>query len=89
MAEKIMSAGIKREKSWLYYLDSQLAVRRAKMVSGGKRKQPGDKPELILETGLKRDPSYLYYVDKSGDISRIVANRGSRSKASKRKQKAA
>ena len=76
MSEKIMSLGIKREKGWLYYLDSNLNLCRAEMVRGGKKKRLGSKPELLLKTGQKRDPNYLYYLDKTGDISRVKASRG-------------
>src|SRR3989338_5192722 len=76
MSEKVKSAGIKREKDWLYYLDRNLNLLRAKMVRGGKKKQAGSKPELLLKTGLQRDSSYIYYLDKAGDISRVKAARG-------------
>ena len=63
MSEKVKSAGIKREKDWLYYLDRNLNLLRAKLVRGGKKKQAGSKPELLLKTGLQRDSSYIYYLD--------------------------
>ena len=76
MAEKVVRAGIERKKGWLYYLDRNLNVYRAKMVRGGEKKKHGDRPELVLKTDMKRDRNYLYYVDKAGDISRVKASRG-------------
>lgn len=86
MSERIMRAGIMREKNWLYYLDSNLNVCRAKMVHG-RRKEPASRPELILRTELKRDPKYLYYVDKTGDISRVLACRGGSIRKGKKSRK--
>lgn len=67
MAEKVTKAGIKREKGYLYYLDKQGDVSRAKMARGGKS---GGKPEKVAKVGVKREEGYLYYIDKQGDVSR-------------------
>ena len=80
MAEKVVRAGIERKKGWLYYLDRNLNVYRAKMVRGGEKKKSGDRPELVLKTDMKRDQNYLYYVDKAGDIARHRAGNGSRAR---------
>lgn len=76
MSEKIMKVGLKREKGWLYYLNSDLNIQRSRMVVGGQRKDPNQRPELVLQTGMKRDPGFLYFVDKVGDIARTKAKRG-------------
>jgi hypothetical protein len=55
MAEKVLKAGITRKPGWLYYLDRNLNVFRAKMVRGGEKKGRGQKPELVLKSGLRRD----------------------------------
>ena len=75
MAEKVCKCGIKREKGYLYYLDKQGDVSRAKMARGGKK---GGKPEKVLKCGVKRAAGYLYYIDKQGDVSRAKMVRGGR-----------
>ena len=75
MAEKIAKAGVKREKGWLYYLDKQGDVSRAKMARGGTHSR--SKPEKIAKTGVRREEGYLYFIDKQGDVSRAkMARRG-------------
>ena len=66
MAEKVAKAGIKREKGYLYYLDKQGDVSRAKMARGGKK---GGAPTKVMKVGVKRKPGYLYFIDKQGDVS--------------------
>ena len=66
MSEKVEKAGIKREKGYLYYLDKQGDVSRAKMARGGKK---GGAPTKVLKVGVKRKPGYLYFIDKQGDVS--------------------
>lgn len=78
MAQKIAKAGIKREKGWLYYLDKQGDVSRAKMARGGGKQKPG-KPQKIVKTGVRREDGFLYFIDKQGDVSRAkMARRGAR-----------
>ena len=67
MAEKVHKAGITREPGFLYYIDKQGDISRAKMARGGKK---GGKPTKVLKVGLKKESGYLYYLDKKGDISR-------------------
>jgi len=38
MAQKVCKCGIKREKGYLYYVDKQGDVSRAKMARGGQKK---------------------------------------------------
>jgi len=66
MSEKVTKAGIKREKGYLYYLDKQGDVSRAKMARGGKK---GGSPTKVLKVGVKRKTGYLYFIDKQGDVS--------------------
>src|SRR5688572_19490651 len=89
MAEKVLKTGITRKPGWLYYLDRNLDIYRAKMVRGGEKKQRGQQPELVMKSGLRRDENYLYYVDKAGDISRVKASRGGSAKKGKGKKAAA
>ena len=67
MAQKVSKVGVKREEGFLYFIDKQGDVSRAKMARGGKK---GGKPEKVTKVGLKKEKGYLYYLDKKGDISR-------------------
>jgi len=67
MAEMVHKCGIKREEGFLYYIDKDGDVSRAKMARGGKK---GGKPSKVLKVGLKKAKGYLYYLDKKGNISR-------------------
>lgn len=67
MAEKVAKAGVHRQEGYLYYIDKQGDVSRAKMARGGKK---GGKPEKVTKLGIKKESGYLYYLDKKGDVSR-------------------
>lgn len=67
MAEKVSKCGITRQNGYLYYIDKQGDVSRAKMARGGK---PGGKAEKVHKVGLRKEKGYLYFLDKKGDISR-------------------
>jgi hypothetical protein len=73
LAEKVTAAGIKREKGYLYYIDKQGDISRAKMARGGKK---GGKPAKVQKVGVKRVKGYLYFIDKKGDVSRAKMKRG-------------
>ena len=66
MSQKVAKAGIKREKGYLYYLDKQGDVSRAKMARGGKK---GGSPAKVKKLGIKRKQGFLYFIDKQGDVS--------------------
>ena len=65
MAEKVAKAGVKRAEGYLYFIDKQGDVSRAKMARGGKK---GGKPEKVQKVGVKKAPGYLYFLDKAGDV---------------------
>jgi len=67
MAEKVAKAGVKKVGGYLYFVDKQGDISRAKMARGGKK---GGKKEKIAKVGVKKAKGYLYFVDKKGDISR-------------------
>ena len=67
MAEKVAKAGVKREDGFLYYIDKQGDISRAKMARGGKK---GGKPEKVAKIGVKKESGFLYFLDKKGDVSR-------------------
>lgn len=81
--QKVAKCKIKREKGYLYYLDKQGDVSRAKMARGGKK---GGKPQKVTKCGVKREQGYLYFVDKQGDVSRAKMARGKKKKAKKKKR---
>lgn len=73
MAQKVAKAGVKKDKGYLYFVDKQGDVSRAKMARGGKK---GGKPEKVTKVGVKKEKGFLYFVDKQGDISRAKMARG-------------
>ena len=77
MAEKVAKAGIKREKGYLYYLDKQGDISKAKMARGGKK---GGKPSKVQKLGVKRAEGFLYFIDKNGDVSRAKMARRKKKK---------
>jgi len=80
--QKVAKTGIKRQKGYLYYLDKQGDISRAKMARGG---QKGGRPEKIKKLGVKRQEGYLYFIDKQGDVSRAKMVRGGRRKKKSRR----
>jgi len=72
MAEKVAKAGVKREEGYLYFIDKNGDVSRAKMARGGKK---GGKVEKVTKVGVKKDKGYLYFLDKNGDVSRAKLKR--------------
>jgi len=83
MAEKVAKAGIKREKGYLYYLDKQGDVSRAKMARGGSK---GGRPEKVAKLGVKRKQGFLYFIDKQGDVSCAKMVRGGQKRRSRKKK---
>ena len=67
MAQKVAKVGTKRQEGFLYFIDKQGDVSRAKMARGGKK---GGKPEKVAKVGVKKEKGYLYFLDKQGDVSR-------------------
>ena len=67
MAQKVAKAGITREDGFLYFIDKQGDVSRAKMARGGKK---GGKSHKISKLGIKKEKGCLYVLDKQGDVSR-------------------
>jgi hypothetical protein len=75
MAEKVAKAGVKKEKGWLYFVDKNGDVSRAKMARGG-RKKGKQRVEKVAKVGVKKVGGYLYFLDKGGDVSRAKMARG-------------
>ena len=77
MSTKVQKIGIKREKGYLYYLDKQGDVSKAKMARGGKK---GGKPSKVEKTGITRETGFLYFIDKEGDVSKAKMARRKKKK---------
>lgn len=75
MAEKVANVGAKKESGYLYFVDKQGDVSRAKMARGGGKKGSSG-AEKVAKAGVKKEKGYLYFVDKNGDISRAKMARG-------------
>lgn len=82
MAQKVAKAGVKRQKGYLYYLDKQGDISRAKMARGGSK---GGRPEKVARLGVKREDGFLYFIDKQGDVSRAKMVRGGQRRRKKRR----
>ncbi len=67
MAQKVAKAGVTREEGFLYFIDKQGDISRAKMARGGKK---GGKPQKVQKLGIKKEKGFLYFIDKQGDVSR-------------------
>ena len=39
MAQKVAKVGVKKQEGWLYFVDKQGDISRAKMVRGGRKKK--------------------------------------------------
>lgn len=73
MAQKVCKCGAKKEPGYLYFVDKQGDISRAKMARAGKK---GGSPQKVAKCGVKREEGYLYFVDKQGDVSRAKMARG-------------
>ncbi|MEM4336399.1 MAG: hypothetical protein QXG86_00130 [Candidatus Woesearchaeota archaeon] len=80
MAEKVAKVGVKKEDGYLYFVDKNGDISRAKMARAGKK---GGKVEKVAKVGVKKAAGYLYFVDKNGDISRAKMVRGRKKKKKK------
>ena len=67
MAEKVAKAGVKRADGFLYFIDKQGDISRAKMARGGKK---GGRTEKVMKMGITKAKGFLYFLDKKGDVSR-------------------
>ncbi|MBN2422458.1 hypothetical protein JXB41_04485 [Candidatus Woesearchaeota archaeon] len=77
MAEKVAKTGVKKERGYLYFVDKNGDVSRAKMSRGG-RKKGKQSAEKVARAGVKKKPGHLYFIDKQGDISCAKMARGRR-----------
>lgn len=75
MAEKVAKVGVKKEKGYLYFVDKQGDVSRAKMARAGQKKGKA-KTEKVAKAGVKKASGYLYFIDKKGNVARAKMARG-------------
>jgi len=75
MAEKVAKVGVRKESGYLYFVDRQGDVSRAKMARG-RRGGAKAKPQKVAKVGVKKASGYLYFIDKHGDVSRAKMARG-------------
>ncbi len=68
MAQKIAKAGVRRERGFLYFVDKNGNIAKAKMSRG--KKSGRARQEVVARTGVNKEKGYLYFVDKDGDVSR-------------------
>ncbi len=76
MAEKVTKAGLKKESGYLYFLDKDGDISRARLSRGRSRSSSKPSKEKAKKLGVKKEPGYLYFIDKQGDVSRAPLKRG-------------
>jgi hypothetical protein len=74
MAKVIAKTNVKREKGYLYFVDSNGDVSRTKMARGKGSKK--SKIEKVAKAGVKKEKGFLYFVDKGGNIAQAKMARG-------------
>lgn len=79
MAERVAKVGVKKQDGYLYFVDKNGNVARAKMSRGGRKKGKA-KVEVVAKVGVKKKPGHLYFIDKHGDVSCAKMARGGRKK---------
>ncbi|MFW5872279.1 MAG: hypothetical protein ACOCUT_04155 [bacterium] len=82
MAKVVAKTGITREPGYLYFVDKNGDVARAKASVGGKK--GGGKIEVVEKAGVKKQKGCMYFVDKKGNVAEVSMNRkGGKKKAKK------
>ena len=73
MAKVVEKTKITREPGYLYFVDKNGDVARAKASVGGKK--GGGKIQVVAKAGVKKKKGYMYFVDKAGNIAEVSMNR--------------
>ncbi|MFH0870837.1 MAG: hypothetical protein V1866_07330 [archaeon] len=73
MAQVVAKVGVKKEKGWLYFVDKNGNVSRAKMARGRKKVKG---KELVAKVGVRKEKGWLYFIDKKGDVAKAKMARG-------------
>jgi len=86
----IARTNVKKAAGYLYFLDKDGNVARAKMSRAG-RKKGKVKKEVVARPKVKKASGYLYFVDKNGNVARAKMargrKRGGKKKAARRKRR--
>ena len=84
MAAKVVAkVGIVRESGYLYFVDKNGNVARAKASVGGKK--GGGKIQVVEKVGVKKKKGCMYFVDKKGNVAEVTMNRKGGKKKAKSK----
>lgn len=83
MAEVVAKTNVRKAAGYLYFLDKDGNVARAKMSRAG-RKKGKVKKEVVARPRVKKVSGYLYFIDKKGNVARAKMARG-RKKAKRRR----
>ncbi len=75
MAELVAKTGVKKQVGYLYFVDKQGNVSRAKMSRAGRTKGKAKK-EMVAKAGVKKQKGYLYFIDGKGNVCRAKMARG-------------
>ena len=80
MREKIARVGVRRQEGYLYFIDKQGDVSRARMARVGKKRKKAKAKKIVkvAKVGVRKAPGYLYFIDKHGDVSRVKMARKAR-----------
>lgn len=81
MAKVVAKTGITREPGYLYFVDKNGDIARAKASVGGKK--GGGKVQVVEKVGVKKQKGCMYYIDKAGNVAEVQMNR----KGGKKKKK--
>jgi hypothetical protein len=74
MAAKVVAkVGIIREPGYLYFVDKNGDVARAKASVGGKK--GGGKIQVVEKVGVKKQKGCMYFIDKKGNVAEVTMNR--------------
>lgn len=74
MAAKVVAkTGIVREPGYLYFVDKNGNVARAKASVGGKK--GGGKTQVVEKVGVKKKKGCMYFIDKKGNVAEVSMNR--------------
>ncbi len=79
MAEVVEKTAVKKQEGYLYFVDKNGNVARAKMSRAGRKKGKA-KIEVVAKAGVKKQSGYLYFVDKHGNVARAKMARGKKKK---------
>lgn len=66
--QKVKKAGIKRDKNYIYFVDTDGDI--AKSKRGVKSRQ-----QKVKRTRIKKQKGYLYFIDTDGDIAKSKMKR--------------